>query len=183
MATDLLDQDDAEKIAHDICHDLESLFWVLFWICLREEAKKNPSGKFKEMLDELEAPQSVRIIHVKTWVLNTMTRHPFRFEGKFKEAARFLRQYALICASKDKRTFGEVDELFQKFKSGELNGVDPSPAPPPSQAVEKRDLKRKDVEPKDDIEDDAFESTPNIGGSTSSKASKRSRTDTASSSS
>ncbi|KIO22003.1 hypothetical protein M407DRAFT_28420 [Tulasnella calospora MUT 4182] len=89
---------EGQPISHKLYHDLESIFWVLAHLVLREEtspkAKKHLDGLLSSKVDEVCA-------HKKSLLSDDFEIIPF--SGRFKDLAPFLNKFAQACWDYHKR--------------------------------------------------------------------------------
>lgn len=179
MATDLLRTLGLpDRPMHSICHDIESLFWVLFYVCIKAEVADPVSGfprhpdfvvdpVLQTYLKWMENPSAVDVGSHKATILEDAVNRPFVFRLRFNGAQRFLRQYALLCRGKSGRTFEVVEKLFKMWNDRELDGDDPATAEP--------DLGSKRRPADESPRDDNPFLVSGSAGSVGSSSSKRSR--------
>ncbi|KAG8998321.1 hypothetical protein FRB93_013796 [Tulasnella sp. JGI-2019a] len=113
--------------AHEVGHDIESLFWVLLWICLTYSGDTNPDLWVTDTLKNLNHAETSVVADKKALILADPTE--IVIPGKYSHATLFLRAYAELCRT-GQSAYGPVNDLFNKFKAGDesLLWTDPPPS-------------------------------------------------------
>ncbi|KAG9006572.1 hypothetical protein FRB94_000589 [Tulasnella sp. JGI-2019a] len=119
IAVDLLPNPGTQRPGHALCHDIESLFWVLLWTTLTFSGMSQPTEWMIQALKHLNNSNAVTVRHSKQFLL--MEPDLIRIEGKYAGATVLLQAYAKICKSSSFTTFEAVNEIFQDFKHGRLD--------------------------------------------------------------
>ncbi|KAG8998305.1 hypothetical protein FRB94_005214 [Tulasnella sp. JGI-2019a] len=102
--------------AHEVGHDIESLFWVLLWICLTYSDDPNPDPWVTAALKGLNHADTSVVASTKVAILASPT--DIIILGKYSHATLFLREYAELCRM-TQPIYGPVNDLFNKFKAGD----------------------------------------------------------------
>lgn len=129
MARDMLPEDRwTKQPAHTFSHDIESLFWVILWLCLKCEPEPSwAADSFQELLKN--DPTAVR--NKKTTLLaKCKSRGPgYPLCGKYSGGRRLLEEFARLLLRDEmaeEELYEAVDKLFDDFKAGKLDSVPPS---------------------------------------------------------
>ncbi|KAG8986843.1 hypothetical protein FRB95_003178 [Tulasnella sp. JGI-2019a] len=131
IATDLLGE---YRPDHQWCHDIESLFWVLLWTCLKSSHADDKRAQ--RMLAALETHDSGILESHKIATLSKFRL--IEVSGPFSKATVFLRHFAKLCHEKDRRDFVSVNALFEAFNANTLEDIpsmDGPPKTPPPRAI------------------------------------------------
>lgn len=105
---------------HAFEHDVESLFWVLVWICLKASRARDPAAN--AYFEQLECDELSRVCLAKEQILlacqNSKVGLPV-VGKRFGGARAFLEKFGALCAI-GQATFQNVNTLFEDYKSGKL---------------------------------------------------------------
>ncbi|KAG8844154.1 hypothetical protein FRB96_003260 [Tulasnella sp. 330] len=94
-------------------HDIESLFWVLLWICLQDSQADEENKWARRTLVSLRKPGCGDVFHTKATVL--ARPESINMSGRYKEATPFLRECAQLCAAND-LDYSRVNNLLNKYQ-------------------------------------------------------------------
>lgn len=124
IATDLLQI--YNRPAHNLSHDIESVFLVLLWTCLNYSGLDDEDPWMTDTLRGLNSSNPGRVCDAKFFIL--IKPHRIVVQGRYSHATHFLRAYAELCHQKT-ATYEAVNELFNKFREGGLRLCgDPAPS-------------------------------------------------------
>lgn len=140
MAIELLaNADYGIGVTHALHHDLESVFWVLLYTCIKHhEGRETKLGR---SVGGLTSPDPYRVRLEKTEVLTERCRLLLDMGGKFWELAPFLRKFAELCKRAEKvMEASEVQELIgeELLKIPERWGLESPPEHGPVPATKKQ---------------------------------------------
>ncbi|KAG8979742.1 hypothetical protein FRB93_009882 [Tulasnella sp. JGI-2019a] len=115
IAVDLLSDPGSQSPSHAICHDIESLFWVLLWTCLAFSGEDLTAW----MAEAISGLNSADIETVQTHKILILSEPDcICIEGKYEGATTFLQDYARLCSSPETRDFDAANKIFVDFKDG-----------------------------------------------------------------
>lgn len=127
---------------HRIDHDLESVFWLLLYVCLivtqGSKDSSDPEGvqsMAREVITTLNGSVRVHVVNGKVAVLDAP--EDIELGGTFKHAQPSLRQFAYACNTSRKATtgprltFDDVDAIFKQA----LHDLPPRHAHPPASST------------------------------------------------
>ncbi|KAG9027091.1 hypothetical protein FRB95_008139 [Tulasnella sp. JGI-2019a] len=114
IAVDLLPRLGLPSPGHAVCHDIESLFWVLLWTSLTFSGI-HLTPWMAEALSGLNGAD-VDTVHTRK-ILIMSEPDCIRIGGRYEGATAFLQAYARSCKSPETRTFDVVNKIFVHFKN------------------------------------------------------------------
>ncbi|KAG8944969.1 hypothetical protein FRC04_001321 [Tulasnella sp. 424] len=112
VAIELLEKVDGsgEEATHALRHDLESVFWVLLYTCIKDQ--EGTGSYLSRVLRGMTSPDPYTVLTSKSHFL-TRNLSLRRMEGNFKNLRGFLYQFSELCRRKEMRA-SDVRDLVSK---------------------------------------------------------------------
>ncbi|KAG8943912.1 hypothetical protein FRC00_010890 [Tulasnella sp. 408] len=148
-----------QTLKHEVRHDIESVFWVLLYLILREEGSKYAKAALSALLST-----DVEAVHGKKNAFLNRALDPdyalgLKLEGRFKDLARFVYRFASLFSPSNTNAiilediFSMIDTQILSLPQGSGKKVEPEAILPPVDSglfKRKLDLAEGPAEQEDD---------------------------------